>query len=187
MKRILLGATAIAALIANSAQAMLYDVNRSFSLGPDSATLTGTVDIPLGSYTIMNMGASPFTSVNLTLNVNSVSYNVNNALTSLISGTGRFFINATPTTLIFNTANANGGNPADLVFSDTLSLSGNYYAIGHNGAPGFEAAYTSTAGFNVPATLPTDFASAVVPEPSTCALLLLPFGLHSIRKFRSRK
>src|SRR6266446_1184759 len=101
---------AIALIISNSAQAAQYHVNRSFTDGSSSATLTGTLDIPMGSYTIQNSGPSPFTAVNLTLTVNGTPFTLTHALTGVIHGTGQFLISATPTTLTFNTANANGGN-----------------------------------------------------------------------------
>ena len=52
MKRIILAAMVIAAMITNNAHATVYDVNRSFGNGSTIiATLTGTLDIPIGSYT----------------------------------------------------------------------------------------------------------------------------------------
>ena len=157
--------------ITSSAQAQIYSVNRSFTDGFNTATLIGTVDIPLGNYTIQNYGASPFTSVNLTLTVGGTPYTVDNALTGLIYGTGNFIINATPTTLTFSTANANGGNPADLVFSDNTAVETNdRYVIGSNGDPRFEAAYTGAGSVvSTTVTYPTVFGTAV-PEPTAMAL-----------------
>ena len=168
------------------AAAATYDVHRFFSDGPTNATLTGTLELPLGSYTIMDRAPSPFAAVNLTLTVNGVSYSLHNALTDVIFGTGQFFIEATADSLIFNTANADGSNPADLVFSDNLDPQAhNRYAIGWNGAPGFEVAYTEAGDLAVPATFPTVF--AVVPEPSTMTLLATAMGLLATRTVRRRR
>jgi hypothetical protein len=41
--------------------------------------------------------------------------------------------------LIFNPANGDGGNPADLQFFDSTNTS--RYVIGSNGTPAFEAGY----------------------------------------------
>src|SRR4051794_38596284 len=91
-----------------TARAVTYVVNRSFTNGASTATLTGTLDVPIGDYIIQNSSASPFTNVNLSLTVNAVSYNLVHALTDLINGTGQFGINATPTALSFSVANADG-------------------------------------------------------------------------------
>ena len=73
----LVGSLFVVALIAwnmtitSSANAVRYDVSRSWSDGSGgTASLIGTVDVPLGSYTIMHLGPTPFTSVSLTLIVN---------------------------------------------------------------------------------------------------------------------
>jgi hypothetical protein len=189
------GATVLAglALLAASGPAFadIYNVNRSFSDGVNSATLTGTVDVSEGSYAIVNGGASPFNSVNLTLTVNGTSYSLSHALTGMIEGTGQFFVDATSATLTFRTATSDGVNPADLVFSDNTSPSvNNRYVIGSNGNPHFEAAYTSNGGFAESTDIPAIFGtvgSPVVPEPTTFlagALLLLPFGASAIRFLR---
>src|SRR5262245_19701259 len=152
---ILAFAFAAASFIASTTQAVVYNVNRSVTNGALTANLIGTVTIPTGNYVIQNEGASPFTNVNLSLTVNSTSYNLVNALTGVIIGTGHFIINATPTTLTFSTANADGFNPADLVFSDTtVPASNNRYVIGSNGLPAFEAAYTNAGTVFANATLP---------------------------------
>ena len=114
----LAAAMVIFALIdARPAGAATYDVNLSFT-GGGTASLVGTVDLPLGNYTIMNGAPDPFTAVNLILTVNGTPFSLVQANTSLITGTGQFLINANASTLIFNTANANAGNPADLRFQD---------------------------------------------------------------------
>src|SRR5258706_10026685 len=190
MKKILQAATLITAMIASSAQATLYNVNRSFTDGVSSATLTGTLGIPIGNYTIQNSSASPFTSVNLTLTVNGTPFLLQNALTDYIFGSGQFFIGATATTLTFSTANADGSNPADLIFSDNTNPGiTNRYSIGYNGSPGFEVAYTHAGDVGATATFPTIF--AVVPEPSTACLtgacLLLHLGFRRLRNRRNEK
>jgi hypothetical protein len=113
-----------------------YTVNRSFG----NASLVGTVDVPTGHYTIMNGTPNPFTAVALTLTVNGASYNLTSAFTDYISGTGQFIIDATSTTLTFDTANADLSNPADLGFSDPSAQ--NLYLIGTDEVPHFEGAWT---------------------------------------------
>ena len=185
----IIGATICAGavlLIASSAQAQIYIVNRSFAAGVSNATLTGTLQIPLGNYIIHNAGPSPFTSVNLTLTVNSTSFTLNNALTGIILGTGQFVINATPTTLTFNTAHADGTNPADLVFSDNTNPAAiDRYSIGSDGAPHFEAAFTGAGNVNSSTvTFPTVFATAA-PEPAT--LTLAGLGGVALMLFRRQR
>jgi hypothetical protein len=171
-----------------SAQAVVYNVNHSFaSLTNNTATLTGTLTVPLGNYVIQNKGASPFTNVNLSLTVNASSYNLVAVDTSLIFGTGQFLINAAPTTLTFSTANANGANAADLSFWDVILTGNAKYVIGSDADPRFEVAETS-AGKVLAHTAPTfPVVFGTVPEPST--LLLLGIGAISLlghRKAKSR-
>jgi hypothetical protein len=138
------GATSLAAMLTPvAATAVTFTVNRSWSSGSNNASLVGTVDVPVGSYTIQNGTPNPFTNVNLILTVNGNPFPVLNAAnTSLIWGTGQFLVNATSSTLTFNTANANGSNPADLVFvNSSAGLDGQKYAIGFDGIPGFETTY----------------------------------------------
>ena len=181
---LLIFATAVA--IPTGAQAVFYTVDRSFNDASFISTLTGTVDIPLGSYTIQNKSASPFTSVNLVLTANGYVYDLNEAVTDFIYGTGQFFINATSTTLTFNTANANGENPADLqciVSSAMPPYLRNYYAIGSDDAPGFEAAIVPGADLTGNVNLPVIFGTPA-PEPRAnflIALAFLTFGFNRIR------
>jgi hypothetical protein len=166
---------AVATTLVPRAQATLYMVNRSFTEGSSIATLTGTLDIPNGNYTIQNSSASPFTAVNLTLTVNGTPYILASALTNLIYGTGQFFINATPTRLTFQTANGDSGDGADLTFSETTSPISPRYIIGYDGSPGFEAAYIVEGGAGsvvASVTFPVVFGNAV-PEPHTAMLLSL--------------
>ena len=157
-----------AMVVASSAQATLYSVNRSFG----TATLTGILDIPVGNYTIQNESASPFSSVSLTLTVNGFPWELTHVLTDDIRGLGRFFIDASPASLTFSTANGDGSNPADLVFSDLDTSTHNRYVIGSDGSPGFEAAYTHSGDAVVGAVFPIVFATAI-PEPGTVTLLAL--------------
>jgi hypothetical protein len=170
-------------------QATVYYVNRSFEAYPGGAvaTLTGTLEIPLGNYTIQSSSASPFIDVNLTLTViwqGETSFHLVNAFTDNIYGTGQFLIDATSTALTFSTANADGGNPADLVFSDS-SIFGNRYVIGYDGSPGFEALYTNLGYFGAGVNFPTVFATAV-PEPKTLLLLGAPLLLGFLASVRRR-
>jgi hypothetical protein len=172
-------------LAASGARAQIYNVNLLFMDGANSATLTGTVDIPIGNYTIQSVSPSPFTAANLTLTVNATSYAVDNVLTDIIHGTGQFFIDATATTLTFNTANTDAGDPADLVFSDNLNAFANdRFVIGSNGDPQFEAAYTGAGSVTSSAvTFPTVFGNVVAtPEPATLALAGL--GAMALMFFR---
>ncbi len=186
----------LAAMAAIHADATLYNINRSFTdtHGSRTATLTGTLELPVGSYEIRNQGSSPFTDVNLTLTVSGASFHLAYALTGLIYGTGTFYITATPTQLAFRTANAGSTNPADLVFSSNPAdpFANPRYVIGWNGLPGFEVAYTPAGTVMSGAAFDTAFGTAatgsgVVPEPSTClagALLLIPCAFHVCRKLR---
>ena len=111
---------------------------------------------------------------------------MNNVFTDYISGSGQFSITASPASLIFD-PRGDAYNPADLVFSDKLvSSDPNRYAIGANGNPAFEVAYT-VAG-NVPADIAPSFpvTFAVVPEPSVLSLLVIAFGSTAIRRFRTQ-
>jgi len=97
-----------AVAIAPSAYATRYEINRSRSDGSGgTASLIGTVDVPLGSYTIMHLGPTPFTSVSLTLIVNGGAPFHLDQVASGVFGTRQFFIFATASSLIFDTANAN--------------------------------------------------------------------------------
>lgn len=191
---ILLAALAsLAALLAPChALAIIYDIDRSFSFsgGSFTATLTGTVDLPAGSYTISNKGPSPFTSANLTLTVNGTPYSVDSVVTTSISGSGEFYVNATATSLTFSTVNADGGDPADLVFTDNPGGGVNAidrYAIGTDGAGSFEAAYTGVGGgYVADVVFPTEWGIAI-PEPSILSLLTIPFAFLGFRVIRARK
>ena len=160
----------ITSMVSNSSQAEVYGVNRTFTEGITTASLVGTVNVPLGHYVIQNTAPNPFTAVNLTLTVNAGSYNLTHALTDIIQGTGQFTIDATATTLTFS-ASGNGSNPADLVFSDNTDASlNNRYVIGSNGNPAFEVAYTNTGQVLGDMSYPVVFGT-LIPEPSSFILL----------------
>jgi len=164
---------------ARSAEAATYDVNLAFT-GGGTASLVGTVDLPLGNYTIMNGAPNPFTAVNLTLTVNGTPYSLVQADTSLIFGTGQFLINANASTLIFDTANSDAMDPADLTFR--TASTNDRYIIGSNGIPAFEAAYTSAGDvLNENITFPVQFGT-IVPEPSSLVLFSLGAGAFLMRR-----
>ena len=177
--------------ITPSANAIFYDVSRSWSdpFG-GSASLIGTIDVPLGSYTIMNKGPSPFTSVSLTLMVkddtgfSSGPLHLDHADTSFISGTGQFLISATASSLIFDIANANSQNFAELDFLDSTHFNQNGYAIGSSfGTPHFQSGFFGdNFVFDSSISFPNVFGTAAsVPDTgSTLAMLsisLLGLGL----------
>jgi hypothetical protein len=177
--------TATLGLVAPSrTMADLYFVHRVWS----NATLTGTLQLPEGNYTIMNQSPAPFTAVNLTLSVNGTPIVLfTNANTQSIRGTGQFFINATPTTLTFSTANGNGTNPADLEFVNTGQFDIPRYAIGTDGAPtGFEVAFYSGGSPLASVTFPTIFGIAI-PEPSTFSLGAVGVATLMITRRRSQR
>ena len=165
----LAGATSLAAMLTPvAAKAITYTVNRSWSESGNNASLVGTVDVAIGSYTIQNGTPNPFTNVNLTLTVNSNPFTLNTANTSLVFGTGQFLVNATSSTLTFNTANANGSNPADLAFT---GFGGSLYVIGFDDVPGFENAIDTSPDVFASVAFPVTFGTAQqvqqVPEPAS--------------------
>jgi len=173
--------TATLGLVAPSrTMADLYFVHRVWS----NATLTGTLQLPEGNYTIMNRSPAPFTAVNLTLSVNGSQIALfTNASTELIEGTGQFFINATPTTLTFSTAHANGADPADLEFLNNTQVP--RYTIGTDGNPGFEIAFYSGGSSRGSVTFPTVFGIAI-PEPCTFSLGAVGMATLMITRRRSQ-
>jgi hypothetical protein len=170
----LAGATSLAAMLTPvAATAVTFTVNRSWSESGNNASLVGTVDVPVGSYTIQNGTPNPFTNVNLILTVNGNPFPVLNAAnTSSISGTGQFLVNATSSTLTFNTANANGINPANLAFvNSSTGFGGPFYEIGFDSNPGFEIAFVTSpivvASVAFPVTFGTVQQVQQVPEPAS--------------------
>lgn len=172
-----------------TARADTYAVDQSFNFGDTNVTLSGTLDIPEGSYLLMGNLSHPFTSVNLTLTMDGNTYDLNHSVDE-INNSGEFFIDATATTLTFHTADANGVNSADLLFEDTYDY--NYYGIGSDADPAFQAAYieteSDTQGAIATVTFPAVFGTAV-PEPEhiNSALILLGFGaLYARRRFHRK-
>lgn len=170
----LAGATSLAAMLTPvAAKAVTFTVNRSWSNGSDNASLVGTVDVPIGSYTINSTGTpNPFTNVNLTLTVNGNPFTLDAANTLLLSGTGQFLVNATSSTLTFNTANASAGNAAELAFVNSSTGNGGPgYVIGTNAGSGFEIATKTSPNVFAQLTLPVTFGTAQtaqqVPEPAS--------------------
>ena len=168
------GATSLAAMLTPvAATAVTFTVNRSWSSGSDTASLVGTVDVPVGSYTIQNGTPNPFTNVNLILTVNGNPFPVLNAAnTSIILGTGQFLVNATSSTLTFNTANANGSNPANLAFvNSSTGFGGPLYGIGFDSIPGFETAFGTSPNVGASVAFPVTFGTVQqvqqVPEPAS--------------------
>jgi len=170
----LAGATSLAAMLTPvAATAVTFTVNRSWSSGSNNASLVGTVDVPVGSYTIQNGTPNPFTNVNLILTVNGNPFPVLNAAnTSSILGTGQFLVNATSSTLTFNTANANGINPANLAFvNSSTGFGGPFYLIGFDRTPGFEIAFGTSPNVLASVAFPVTFGTVQqvqqVPEPAS--------------------
>ena len=156
-----------AATFTTPVMANTYEVNRTFSDDNTGLTFTlgGTVDITFGYYIISaDTTALPFANVNLSLTVNGISYSLDQA-DYRIGGTGKFTINADPTTLTFGADYGDSYNGAYLAFVGSAC-----YQIVAQG--GFYEAADSPAGtaLTFTTTLPTVFGS--VPEVgSTFALL----------------
>jgi hypothetical protein len=170
-----------AVAIAPSAYAISYEVNRSWTepIG-GTASLVGTVHVAPGSYAIMNGGPSPFMDVNLILTLNDTPFFLDHADTSFITGTGQFLINATASFLIFNTANADGSNPADLQFFNLNNTA--VYVIGSDGDPHFEAGYGPSGDVVGSVSFPLVFGTFVPDQGST--FLLLTLGLLGSLMYR---
>ena len=169
----LAGATSLAAMLTPvAAKAVTFTVNRSWSNGSDNASLVGTVDVPIGSYTINSTGTpNPFTNVNLTLTVNGNPFTLDAANTLLLSGTGQFLVNATSSTLTFNTANADESNHAFLAFVDSSTgLTGLLYGIASQNVSAEVGGSTLVSVFaqlTFPVTFGTVQTAQQVPEPAS--------------------
>jgi len=179
----LAGATSLAAMLTPvAATAVTFTVNRSWSNGSNNASLVGTVDVPIGSYTINSTGTpNPFTNVNLTLTVNGNPFTLDTVVipSGSINGTGQFLVNATSSTLTFNT-NASGSNAARVRFQNSGNPFGNrQYEIGtFIDKSTFQLANLegsiSSAGFtevlasvSLPVTFGTAQTAQQVPEPAS--------------------
>ncbi|MCZ8119796.1 MAG: PEP-CTERM sorting domain-containing protein [Microcystis sp. LE18-22.4A] len=179
----LAGATSLAAMLTPvAATAVTFTVNRSWSNGSNNASLVGTVDVPIGSYTINSTGTpNPFTNVNLTLTVNGTPFTLDTVVipSGSISGTGQFLVNATSSTLTFNT-NVSGFNAARVRFQNSGNPFGNrWYEIGtfldfftfqlvnfegSIASPGFTEVVASVS---LPVTFGTAQTAQQVPEPAS--------------------
>ena len=177
----LAGATSLAAMLTPvAAKAVTFTVNRSWSNGSDNASLVGTVDVPIGSYTINSTGTpNPFSNVNLILTVNSNTFTLDAANTSGVFGTGQFLVNATSSTLTFNT-NVSGFDRAKVRFQNSGNPLGNrLYEIGtfldpftsqlvnlegSTASPGFTEVVASVS---LPVTFGTAQTAQQVPEPAS--------------------
>jgi hypothetical protein len=82
--------------------------------------------------------------------------------------------------LTFSTANADGGNPADLLFADPFN---NYYGIGSNGDPHFEVASVADAFVVADVSFPDVFGIAI-PEPTSLMLIVAASMMLPCRRFR---
>jgi hypothetical protein len=134
----LAGATSLAAMLTPVAAMAIpavttFNVNRSWSSGSDTASLVGTVDVPLGSYTIQNGTPNPFTNVNLTLTVNGNAVTLNAVDVANTLTPAQFLVNATSSVLTFNadTSGCSDICQSELQFIDSSQgLSGPLYRIG---------------------------------------------------------
>lgn len=165
---VLAGATSLAAMltpVAAKAVSVTYNVNRSWSQSGNNASLVGTVAVPLGNYTITDGGSTPFTNVNLTLKLNGTPYTLDTVY-NVTNADGKFYVNAGPSALIFNTADAVAPNVAGLSF---VNLDGDYYDIKTYDSS-IEQAGDSSGRSQVTASVsfPLTFGTAQqVPEPLT--------------------
>lgn len=179
-----LGVSLLATVLTpNQSLAAIFNVNRSWTDGVNNASLVGTVDIPLGNYTLTQGSANPFTSVALTLTTPGGTFSLDGANNS-ITGTGQFLITANSTSLIFNTANANETNVAYLLFAESGT---DRYVIGTDGSPGFEVSITGTflpASVAFPTTFGTAATTETVPEPSSMIALAVLGGSLLLGKRR---
>jgi hypothetical protein len=103
----LAGATSLAAMLTPVAAMAIpavttFNVNRSWSDASGTASLVGTVDVPVGSYTIQNGTPNPFTNVNLTLTLNGNAVTLNAVDLTDTLAPAQFLVNATSSVLTFN-------------------------------------------------------------------------------------
>lgn len=146
----LLGANLI---VSSQAQAVVYSINRSWD--NDNATLTGTVEIPEGTYFINNSIFDPFLDIDLSLDYDGSSTILDRVDFSTIQNNGTFIIDANLSNLVFNTQNADGINPAVLSFTN---ISGDSYSTGSDSSPGFESSSFNGTSFDT-VSFPDTFAS----------------------------
>ncbi|TRU86999.1 MAG: PEP-CTERM sorting domain-containing protein [Microcystis novacekii Mn_MB_F_20050700_S1] len=186
----LAGATSLAAMLTPvAAMAVTFNVNRSWSEGTNNASLVGTVDVPVGSYTIQNGSPNPFTNVNLTLTINGNAVTLNAVNLTETSAPAQFLVNATSSVLTFN-PDVSGCSfgaicQSQLEFIDSSQgLSGPFYRIQSVFSLGFSqneeygvirSPFTGvTSSINLPVTFGTaqQQPPTSVPEPTTTVGLL---------------
>lgn len=133
----LAGATSLAAMLTPVAAMAIpavttFNVNRSWSEGSDTASLVGTVDVPVGSYTIQNGTPNPFTNVNLTLTLNGNAVTLNAVDLTDTLAPAQFLVNATSSVLTFNADISGCSNDcvSELEFiNSSQGTSGPFYRI----------------------------------------------------------
>ncbi|MEA5576090.1 hypothetical protein [Anabaena sp. UHCC 0451] len=130
MKNILPLIIGTAAILASAtpSKALTFNVNQSwtgsFAGNGNVATLTGTVDIPVGNYTRNNGNqSSPFTGVNLTLNINGVSDALNASSLNIVNTLASYFINVSSADIKISTSGASGAGSNYLLFTSTSTSS----------------------------------------------------------------
>jgi hypothetical protein len=173
--------SAVLSLVAvNPVRAVTFNVvGASWTQGSNSASLTGTVDIPIGTYTFAPgqlFGApAPFTGFDLNLNING--RNSTPIFSSIRTGaTSSVTLTATAADLQFSTSGASDSSVAYLLFNDFTSS----YFIGSDAIPGSQFASGYGDAVFASRSLPTVFAvssdAQSVPEPTTIPGLLLTGG-----------
>ncbi|TRU94088.1 MAG: PEP-CTERM sorting domain-containing protein [Microcystis wesenbergii Mw_QC_B_20070930_S4] len=201
----LAGATSLAAMLTPVAAMAIpaipavttFNVNRSWSDGSDTASLVGTVDVPLGSYTIQDGAPNPFTNVNLTLTVNGNAVTLNAVDLTDTSAPAQFLVDATSSVLTFNPDVSDPGCSSSSICSSSLEfidsslgLSGPRYSIqlasvfgiSESIELGLIPAFTSVSSSpNFPVTFGTaqQQPATSVPEP-TATVGLLGLGLLGV-------
>lgn len=176
-------ASVVAILTPSDAMAVTFNVARTLTDGTNNASLTGTVDIEVGNYTLIDGSPNPFTAVNLTMTSDGDSYTLD-TVSNLILGTGRFLINATSSTLTFNTENTDETNIAVLAF--TNSGGDPIYSIGVDD----HGPYEQFTGDSIPTiydpsvSFPTVFGTAqvAIPEPITILGVATALGFGTVFK-----
>ncbi|TRU30456.1 MAG: PEP-CTERM sorting domain-containing protein [Microcystis aeruginosa Ma_QC_B_20070730_S2] len=195
----LAGATSLAAMLTPVAAMAIpavttFNVNRSWSGGGGTASLVGTVDVPVGSYTIQNGTPNPFTNVNLTLTVNGNAVTLNAVSVAATAAPAQFLVDATSSVLTFNAdvSGCSSNCESLLKFIDSSQgLSGPLYFIGSEASFGFvgsreqgviQSPFTSVVSSpNFPLTFGTaqQQPPTSVPEP-TATVGLLGLGLLGV-------
>jgi len=165
--RTLVSSLAVVICFSTPAQAVVYNVNRSFADENGPASLIGTADIPLGHYELQGIGLfDGFNSYQLLVNIDGFTEVLSVTGSAHIStyGTGKFLIDATESQLIFSTANTDVNSYAYFYFDGAL---GARFAVG--GPPNSEGAWMPINDVHNLVTFPLVFGTAI-PEPTLLAL-----------------